>query len=223
MNTTTPESAFAMKPVGSATTDRLLEASAEFKVGVRALPYLADHGFQDMIVLPGSFYIDTALQMERELPHRVPCFLRNAAFHNPIILSTEDVLIQVEVKNHGDGCSEYTFYESGENTGGRTSVRQLAAKLEIVRISSAASDPNTFAIETFQAQAQAMTSSDQFYKKLRANGNQYGPHFRNVSGLWQTDDQILGKLSVPHVHSQASPHHLHPCLLDSVMQLLASF
>ncbi|HTF14475.1 MAG TPA: hypothetical protein VK643_07380, partial [Burkholderiales bacterium] len=46
-------------------------ASAEFRVGVGSVPYLADHGFQDMVVLPGSFYIEMALSMERELSKRV--------------------------------------------------------------------------------------------------------------------------------------------------------
>ena len=58
MSITTPETTFVMKPLVSFSTDRPLEASAEFRVGVRSELYLADHGFQDMIVLPGSFYVD---------------------------------------------------------------------------------------------------------------------------------------------------------------------
>src|SRR5439155_16717163 len=56
--------------------------------------------------------------------------------------------------------------------------------------------------------------------KLRANGNQYGPHFQKVSAIWRAGDQILGRLSVPR---QTEPPHLHPILLDSITQLLASF
>ena len=50
-----------MKHLVTLSTDRPLEASAEFRIGVRSVPYLADHGFQDMVVLPGSFYIEMAL------------------------------------------------------------------------------------------------------------------------------------------------------------------
>ncbi len=35
-------------------------------VGVRTFPYLADHGFQDMVVVPGSFYVDLGLSAHRE-------------------------------------------------------------------------------------------------------------------------------------------------------------
>src|SRR5437667_2453055 len=88
-------------------TDRPLAPSAEFRIGVRSVPYLADHGFQDMVVLPGSFYIEMALRVEREVSKRIPKFVRNVTFHNPIILSAEDTVIKVEVSEHGEGCVEY--------------------------------------------------------------------------------------------------------------------
>ena len=225
---TTPESTSVNKPLAELSTVRPLEASTEFKVGIRSVPYLADHGFQDLIVLPGSFYIDVALELERERFHRVPSRVRNATFHNLMILSAEDTVLEVETKDHGDGHVEYTFYEAGGGEdGARPPDRQCAATVEVSRISStspsADAGPHAFAIETFQAQAQAVTDSDTFYRRLRENGNQYGPHFQNVSAIWRADDQCLGKLSVPHQHRRTGPCQLHPTLLDSVTQLLASF
>src|SRR5437762_7039775 len=123
-----------MKHVVSFSTDRPLEACAEFRIGVRSLPYLADHGFQDMVVLPGSFYVEMALCVDRELAKRVPRLVRNVNFHNPVILSTEDIVITVQVRDHGDGRVEYTFYEAGvEDGGSATPARQSAARLEIER------------------------------------------------------------------------------------------
>ena len=87
-----------MKYAVTFSTDRPLETSTEFRIGVRSVPYLADHGFQDMVVLPGSFYIEMALCLDRELSKRVPCLVRNVTFHNPIILSAEDTAIKVEVR-----------------------------------------------------------------------------------------------------------------------------
>src|SRR5882672_1999579 len=139
MSITTPETTFVMKPLVSFSTDRPLEASAEFRVGVRSELYLADHGFQDMIVLPGSFYVDMVMRVERELSHCVPSLVRNATFHNLIILSAEDTVIKVQVRDHGDGRVEYAFYEAvGEDGGAQPPDRQYAAKLEISRTSSTA-------------------------------------------------------------------------------------
>ncbi len=62
-------------------------ADAVFAIGVCTFPYLADHGFQDMVVLPGSFYIDLALSLHRERFGRGSATVRNAVFQSPIILS----------------------------------------------------------------------------------------------------------------------------------------
>jgi FkbH-like protein/FkbM family methyltransferase len=211
-----------MNPLLNASKDRPLEASAEFKVGVRSMPYLADHGFQDMIVLPGAFYIASALRMEREHFDRIRNCVRNVAFHNPVILSAEDTVIKVEASKLGDGRTEYVFYEAGVEQGHLPPrTRQVAARLEVDANSSIAGENRVpaLSIETFQAQTQTVMGS-QLYPKLRDNGNQYGPRFQNVSALWRVGDQILGRLSVPR---HIEPHQLDPSLLDSVTQLLAFF
>ena len=189
-----------MKHLVTFSTDRPLEASAEFRIGVRSIPYLADHGFQDMVVLPGSFYIEMALCVDRELSKCVPGLVRNVTFHNPIILSAEDTDIRVEVRDHGDRLVEYMFYETGvEDGSAQAPAQQYAAKLEIDRNQSTSLETgiDTFSIEAFQAQSHAVVDSEQFYKTLRENGNQYGPRFQNVSSIWRAGDQSLGRLSLP--------------------------
>ena len=187
---------------------------------------MADHGFQDMVVLPGSFYIEMALCVDRELSKRTPGLVRNITFHNPIILSAEDTVIKVEVRDHGDRRVEYMFYEAGVEDGSmRSAAQQYAAKLEIDRNQSTSPEAGTdaFSIEAFQAQSHAVIEPEQFYKTLRENGNQYGPRFQNVSSIWRAGDQSLGRLSVARQDRAIEPHYLHPSLLDSMTQLLAPF
>src|SRR2546430_17725046 len=91
-----------MNRLVSFSTDQPLESSVELRIGVRSVPYLADHGFQDMVVLPGSFYIHLALVGYRELFKRVPGLVRNVTFQNPIILSAEDT--RSEERRVGKEC-----------------------------------------------------------------------------------------------------------------------
>jgi FkbH-like protein/FkbM family methyltransferase len=211
-----------MKHPVALSSARPLEASAEFRVGVRSVPYLADHGFQDMVVLPGAFYIEMALCVDRELSKRVPAVVRNVSFHNPIILSAEDTRIKLEVRDHGDRRIEYAFYEAGVQSG---NARPHAVKLEIDRtpLSSSEAGADAFSIEAFQAQSHAVLDSARFYEALRENGNQYGPGFQRVSSIWRAGDQLLGKLSLARQDGETEPHFLHPSLLDSMTQLLAPF
>ena len=226
MGATIPEPISIMKHHLNFSTDRPREASAEFRIGTRSIPYLAEHGFQDMVVLPGSFYIEMALCVEHEVFKRVPNVVRNVIFHNPVILSTEDAVIKIEVSEQGNGRIEYAFYEASVEDGStRSPARRYAAKLEIDRSpsTSARACADAVSIEAFQARSHAMITSEQFYRTLRENGNQYGPHFQNVSSVWRAGDQSLGRLSVARQHGEIEPHHLNPCLLDSVTQLLAPF
>lgn len=175
----------------------------ELRIGIRSAPDLADHAFQDMVVLPGSFYIQTALSMEC----RVPSLVRNVIFQNPIILSAEATVINLQVRDQSDGRVWYAFYEAGS--------QQCAARLEIDRRPSTPSVAGGFSIEGFQAQSDAMIDSESFYRKLRENGNQYGPRFQRISAIWRAGDQCLGKVS--------AARELDPSLLDAMTQLLAPF
>jgi len=194
----------------------------EFRVGIRSSPYLADHAFQDMVVLPGSFYVDIALSMERAHSGRVPGVVRNIAFHSPVILSAEDSVIEVEARDRGDGRVEYTFYEAGAE---QPSARPYAASLEIDRSASTSlrAGGHPLSIEAIQTQPHALIEGERFYKTLRRNGNQYGPRFQNVSSIWRAGDQAVARLRVPRRDEESERHCLHPALLDSVTQLLAPF
>src|SRR5207249_11865910 len=103
-------------------------------------------------------------------------------------------------------------------------VAEPAAKLDIDR--NPAPSPRTsteaFSIEAFQAQSHDLIDSDRFYKTLRENGNQYGPGFQHVASIWRAGDQSLGRLAVAHRDGAVDEPDLHPSLLDSATQLLAS-
>src|SRR5206468_7679535 len=89
MGARTPQANSTMKHQVTVSTNRPQEAAAEFRIGVRSVPYLADHGFQDMVVLPGSFYVEMALCVEHEISKRLPGIVRNVTFHRPVILSAD--------------------------------------------------------------------------------------------------------------------------------------
>jgi len=215
-----------VKHLANLSTDRLQGSLAEFRIGLRSLPYLADHGFQDMVVLPGSFYIGMAQWLDHDLSKRAAGIITNATFHNLIGLTAEDTVIKVEVRTHDDRHVEYVFYEGGADDGStRSAAEPYAAKLEIDRNPSTTveTDTNAFSIEGFQAQSHTVSDAEQFYKRLYINGNQYGPHFQNVSSVWRVGDHTLGRLLVTRRLTEIESYGLDPTLLDSIMQLLTPF
>lgn len=210
----------------TASADPSLAASAEFRIGLRSLPLLADHGFQDMVVLPGSFYIEMALSVHRDLFGPLPGTVRNVAFHNLVILSEEDAVIRVDVRCTAGGPIEYVFSEAPRE-GGSAGVRaeQFAARLEIDREPQPLQrvDGDASSIETFQAHSQLAIDSQHFYRQLREGGNQYGPAFQHVLSVSRAGEQVLGTLSVPRGHDTFEPDVSRPIFLDAATQLLAAF
>src|SRR5260370_12979265 len=89
-----------------------------------------------MVVLPGSFYIEMAISVHQELLAGTPSVVRNVTFQSPVVLSLDDTVIRVEVRNNGDSA-EYMFYEVAVDNMGGPVRRQYVARLEIDRNPSA--------------------------------------------------------------------------------------
>ena len=207
-------------------TDPSASSAAELRIDIRSLPYLVDHGFQDMRVVPGSFYVDVALRMHRDRYRWSPRVVRNVTFHHPLILSAEETVIRVQINDELDRAVAYTFSEPGaHDNGGPSDLRRIVATLEIDREDARSERVQTELVspDAFQAQPHAAMSSEAFYEALRTNGNQYGPSFQNVSFIWRASDRCLGRVLVPDRRAEPSPHYLHPCLTDCITQLLAAF
>lgn len=180
----------------------------EFRVGLRSVPSLADHGFQDMVVLPGAFYVAMARSVEQELGRDAARVLHNVVFHHPLILSRDDTVIQVHISEH-DGRVDYAFADAAGKEAGH------AATLTCVRHPAAFSAAGAL---TPPEGTPASLEATELYRKLRENGNQYGPAFQRVTAVWRTgEDQCIGRLA-------ALPTELEPSVLviDAATQLLAS-
>jgi FkbH-like protein/FkbM family methyltransferase len=156
-----------------------------FAIGVRSAPYLADHGFQDLVVLPGSLYVEWALRTQGARR------LRNVSFRAPVILSADEALIGVAVADH-----HYEFHEAGAG---------VVAELDIVPGAPAPPPAAAISFEGFQP-------LDDFYARLVANGNQYGPHFQLLSSI-----RTRGGESIAQIRTAENR------VIDAAVQLLAPF
>jgi FkbH-like protein/FkbM family methyltransferase len=182
------------------------ETRARFRVGLRSLPYLADHGLQDTPVLPGALFVDMARTVQRE--RGVHGDLHELRFHSPVILADEDAELTAELEPLGDGTTACAFRENG--------ATQPAAELRIVNPALVPAPGPAPRIEAFQTHAEEATDAQRFYALLERNGNQYGPAFRRVSWIWRAGARALARI-------EARGDGLHPCVIDAMAQLLTFF
>jgi acyl transferase domain-containing protein len=187
----------------------------EITIGIGSLPYLADHGFQDLVVLPGSFCIATVLRLHREIFRSSAGIFRNIKFQRPVILSNEEVLIRIEARQAATNLVEYLFFQPADTSP--------FASVEVSDAVATEKLPTKLSIETFKVQDSSLIDTKEFYRALRQNGNQYEPRFQNLSAIWRSGNESLGRLSLSGRDLESQPRHLHPAVLDSITQLLATF
>jgi len=193
------------------------------EVGTGLFPYLLDHGVQDLIVLPGSFYVELALCVHIELLKASVGSLKRVEFREPVILSEGNVTLSVGVNWLTERTVRYTFRQNASSGfGARGEPVCAVLEIECDTVCKGATSLPSFSVEAFQQRGLYLGDRAWFYGCLRKNGNQYGPRFQNLWHLWRSAEEALGRLRVPHDDGEIGGAHLDPIVLDSVLQLLSS-
>lgn len=212
---------FLTRQLGLPPRDQRSEVPTEVRVSLRAVPELADHGFHDMVVLPGSFFVDLALHLDELASGAARRRALDSVFHNPIILSgRDDVRIGILIRQHEGAKTSYTFFEKADG-GADANPAHHAAEVQIERLPETQVDaaPEPGLAESLQDLA-LPTAGGEFYDGLRANGNQYGPAFQGIAALSPGREKVIAKFEVPP--AGASPFHCSRTrLLDVLAQSLA--
>ena len=199
------------------------ELSRSIPVGIASFPYLVDHGLQDVTVLPGAFYIDTALCLHGE--SAVPSLgsIKRIEYRNPVILSERDSIITVAVEWLNDQTVQYAFHEmNGRGSDRSTGIPCATLEIECGASTETVWSRTDFAVELFQQRADYFGDQAKFYGKLRDNGNQYGPRFQGLHRLWRSGQEALGRISLPGKGGSLGRHR-RPVMLDCVTHLLSVF
>ena len=150
-------------------------------------PYLADHGFHDLVVLPGAFYIELARRIHRELFERDAASLRDIEFEHPVILtSDEDVSITVRVEPSEDGSAAYESFDATGDVVRNSAASRPCARLTKWNANLAVPSAGIGLIPVRRQSSNAPALSDlrmNFTEALRRNGNEYGPSFQVLAGI----------------------------------------
>ena len=196
---------------------------AEFKVGLRSFPYLADHGFQNVVVLPGSALIKMALLAHEEIFRERPASFRKINFQNPVILSDENSVIKIKIQANDSNLIEYSFLQHSGDEASENQTHAFA-RLGILPASGHAekAPARQFSIKEFKRHAVWVRSGEEFYRALRQNDNQYGPRFQKISEIWRDEDHALASVSARAGELEIG-QSLDPTVLDSITQVLAVF
>ena len=198
----------------------------EFQISTRSLPALADHGFHGMAVLPGAFHIALVRKIHRDFFGRDAMSLRRIEFEKPVLLTDDTSTICVRFEKREDGSVAYELFEAASDEVRNSPSAQPCARMQVdaePATPHSGSDDARRSTEDSSGRTESLATRDEFYRQLRANGNEYGPHFQTLADLSRSGAQIIGRFAAASLNATDRESFLSPPLLDAASQILSAY
>ncbi|MDQ0841387.1 SDR family NAD(P)-dependent oxidoreductase [Streptomyces sp. V1I6] len=183
-------------------------------------PWLADHTVMDTVLLPGTAFVELALQAG----DRTGCgLLDELTLEAPLVLPPHGgVQIQLAVgAPDAEGRRSLTLHSRAEDAADDTwgegawtrhatgHLAPAAAQTPLEPIADLTSWPPKGATEV---------DVEGLYDYLTASGFAYGPVFQGLGAAWQRGDEVFAEVRLPQqAHAEAALFGLHPALLDAAL------
>ncbi|MEV6771980.1 type I polyketide synthase [Nocardia sp. NPDC051030] len=184
------------------------------RLSARTHPWLADHRVGDTILLPGTGFVELAVEAGRRTGCAVLSELTLAA---PLVLpehGTAGIQIQVVVggpdATAGRTVSIYSRAEGGD--AGLPWLLHAEGALSSAIVLPVAADTVWPPADSEQID---LTGN---YAELAANGYGYGPAFQGLRRAWRNGAEVSVEVELPEaIRSDATAYGLHPALLDACL------
>jgi rifamycin polyketide synthase module 4/5/6 len=186
------------------------------RLSLRTHAWLADHAIGGAVVVPGTIYVDLAVQAGDEFGCGV---LEELVIWSPLVLPEQGgVRVQVAVSGAGPNGSRTVDVYSLRDDAGQGEWTRHATGL----LSTAAWAGGTTPAVDFAAWPPAgakPVAIDDFYSNLAARGYVYGPAFQGLRGVWRRGDELFAEAVLPPGQREnAGRFGIHPALLDAALQ-----
>ncbi|MFE3166114.1 type I polyketide synthase [Streptomyces sp. NPDC059224] len=186
------------------------------RLSVAAQPWLADHRVSGAIVLPGSAFVELAVQAA----DRVGCDLvEELVLRAPLVLpDTGAVRLQLAVREAQDaGRRALEIYSLAEDASDDEPWTLHATGT----LADAPHEP-VAAAEAWPPADATPVAVEAAYADLAARGLAYGPGFQGLRAAWRRGDEVFADVALPdELRDRAGGFGLHPALLDAALHPLA--
>ncbi|WP_143670444.1 type I polyketide synthase, partial [Streptomyces antimycoticus] len=172
-------------------------------------PWLADHAVLGMVLLPGTAFVELALQAGA----RFGCdTLEELTLHEPLVVPDQET-VQLQVSVGGPdhlGNRPLTVFSRREGDW----VRHAGGTL---RAGEHGDPPANLSVWP-PADAQQVDVTE-LYPAMAERGYQYGPAFHGLRAAWIRDGEVFLDVALPEqVAGDAARCGVHPALLDAALQ-----
>jgi rifamycin polyketide synthase modules 4, 5 and 6 len=174
-------------------------------------PWLAGHRIQDNVLVPGTAYVDLAIQVGEELGCGV---LDELVIEAPLVLAPDEaVRLQVTV-SAPDATGRRPVEVHSAGAEGRW-TRHAAGLLSDSYDQASGSG---FDFAQWPPQGAVAEPVEDFYERLAERGYQYGSAFAGLTAAWRRGEEIFAEAELPADHlDDVDRFGIHPALFDAAL------
>ncbi|WP_330261489.1 type I polyketide synthase [Streptomyces sp. NBC_00539] len=192
------------------------------RISPDAQPWVADHAVHGSVLLPGTGFVELALQAG---DHVGCAHLEELTLQAPLVLPERaGVAVQVVVGEPDDSARRAVqVYSRPENRPDEPWTRHADGFLAPASTGNAGGTvPGDGGGPTVwpPVGAEAL-DTDELYDRLAERGFGYGPVFQGLTAAWRLGEALYAEIELPEqAHADAGRFGLHPALLDASMHAL---
>ncbi|MFJ7150328.1 SDR family NAD(P)-dependent oxidoreductase [Streptomyces sp. NPDC100445] len=184
------------------------------RLSLASHPWLADHAVHGTVLLPGTAFVEMALQAAE----RTGCdTVGELTLHAPLILPEQGALaVQAAVGGERDGQRELTVWSRRADTPDAPWTRNAAGVLTVTADDGAAPADLT----DWPPRDAEPVDLDGLYPALARTGYGYGAVFQGLRAMWRRGDELFAEAALPDsARATAAAYGVHPALLDAVLHV----
>ena len=184
------------------------------RLSLRTQPWLADHAVAGTVLLPGTAFVEMAVQAG----NAAGCGrIAELALEAPLVLAADVVRVQVVVDGpDASGGRDVRVYARPGEAGGDAAWTRHASGRLVPDVPPAAGLAEEFMI--WPPPGAAPLPLEGWYDVLAAGGYGYGPSFRGLRAAWRRGDEVFAEVALPgDSGTSAGSFGIHPALLDAAL------
>ncbi|WP_405997989.1 SDR family NAD(P)-dependent oxidoreductase [Streptomyces sp. NBC_00829] len=181
-------------------------------------PWLADHTVMETVLLPGTAFVELALQAG---DHTGCDLLDELTLEAPLVLPPHGgVQIQLAVgAPDAEGRRSLTLHSRPEDAADDTWGEGAWTRHATGFLAAAQGTREPLAdLTSWPPKGATEVDVEGLYDYLTESGFAYGPVFQGLTGAWQRGDEVFAEVRLPEqAHAEAALFGLHPALLDAAL------
>jgi acyl transferase domain-containing protein len=195
------------------------------RLSVDDQPWLTEHAVLGQPILPGTAFVELALQAADHVDCRS---VEELTLQTPLVIPEQGgVALRVSVGAADEqGRRPIEFHSLPESASPGTPwtlhTTGLLAETETETAAAPAEAPEPGDLAAWPPPGAEQLSLDGFYARLKADSMSYGPLFQGLRAAWRQGEELYAEVALPEEADQ-STFGLHPALLDAALHATELF